>query len=82
MVEIADTGSGIAREEEEKIFERFYRPQADTSFGSGIGLHLARQILEQQGGRLQVRQVEKGACFRFTFTALSGKSKKGSREEN
>ena len=80
VVEIADTGSGIAREEEEKIFERFYRPQEDAASGSGIGLHLARQILEQQGGRLQVRQVEKGACFRFTFTALSGKNKRGSEE--
>lgn len=73
VVEIEDTGSGISPEEGEKIFQRFYR--GGFGEGSGIGLHLSRQILERLGGKLQVQRSGKGARIRFTFFALSGKDK-------
>jgi two-component system sensor histidine kinase BaeS len=55
LLSVTDTGDGLAPEELERIFERFYR--ADTSRsrdrgGSGIGLTIARALVEAHGGRL------------------------------
>lgn len=64
-IEVADTGSGIAEEEHAKIFGRFYRsPQASDQAGVGIGLYLAREILQQQSGYMKLTSEEgKGAVF-------------------
>jgi two-component system sensor histidine kinase NblS len=50
-VEIADTGSGISREDQERIFERFYRVEnaVHTEVGTGLGLSIVRGILEKHG---------------------------------
>lgn len=54
-IDVADTGIGIAEEEQACIFSRFYRsPQVAQQDGVGIGLHLARQILSDQGGYIKV----------------------------
>ena len=79
VVEIADTGSGIAREEEEKIFERFYRPREDAASGTGIGLHLARQILEQQGGPAAGAAGGKGRLFPVYLHRAVREKQKGKR---
>jgi signal transduction histidine kinase len=67
-VSVADTGIGIAPENQERIFERFY--QADKSRrggagrGVGLGLAIARQIVQAQGGTLTVHsQSGKGSQF-------------------
>ncbi|MDP3879690.1 MAG: ATP-binding protein [Dehalococcoidales bacterium] len=69
-VSVVDNGIGIAREEQEKIFEPFY--QADSAAvrkknGTGLGLTIARQIVEMHGGRIWV-ESESGEGSRFTFT--------------
>ena len=67
-VEIADTGSGISREDQERIFERFYRVEnaVHTEVGTGLGLSIVRGILEKHG--TQVRMVsEPGVGTTFWF---------------
>jgi heavy metal sensor kinase len=58
VVEIADTGSGIAPDHLERIFDRFYRVEtASLSSGTGLGLAIARQIVQAHGGRIAVKSV-------------------------
>jgi len=67
---IEDTGEGIPAEELPHIFERLYRVRRTGSRpveGSGLGLTLARQIIEAHGGELTV-QSEPGRGSAFTFT--------------
>ena len=52
-INVTDTGPGISEEEQPKIFQRFYRAASDAE-GVGIGLYLARQIAEGQGGYIRV----------------------------
>ncbi len=65
-VRIADQGVGIAEEELPKVFGRFYRGQnVRQESGVGIGLYLARQIVEGQGGYIQAEsEPGKGSAFR------------------
>jgi signal transduction histidine kinase len=57
-LEVADTGIGIAADDQERLFERFYRPSAvaEQHFpGTGLGLYIARAIVEAHGGSITVR---------------------------
>ena len=64
-INVTDTGPGIPEEEQSKIFQRFYRSAAARDAeGVGIGLYLARQIAEGQGGYIRVfSKPGKGAKF-------------------
>jgi two-component system sensor histidine kinase ChvG len=66
VVTIEDKGPGIPNENLETIFERFYseRPSTET-FGthSGLGLNIAKQIVEAHGGSLRVQNCNPGARF-------------------
>lgn len=66
-IEIEDTGIGIPKAEYNQIFKRFYRGSAPTvrqSDGSGVGLYLARKIIEEQGGSVMVRPAPgQGSIF-------------------
>ena len=54
-IDVRDTGVGIPESEQEKIFSRFYRGAAgEDQPGVGIGLYLARRILQDQGGYIKV----------------------------
>jgi signal transduction histidine kinase/Na+/proline symporter len=70
-VDVSDNGRGMSEEDQAVIFDRF-RQAGDTLTdkpkGTGLGLHICRQIIEHHGGRLWVRsQPGAGACFSFTL---------------
>ncbi len=64
---VADDGPGIPQAEQERIFERFYRPEveaAQRAQGAGLGLPIARAMVELHGGRLWVESAPGvGAAF-------------------
>lgn len=64
-ISVTDTGPGIPEAERTKVFQRFYRsPAAYETEGVGIGLYLARQIAEGQGGYIKVSsQPGRESCF-------------------
>ena len=67
-VEIADTGSGISREDQQRIFERFYRVEnaVHTEVGTGLGLSIVRGILEKHGTQVRMAsELEVGTTFWF-----------------
>ncbi|CAK6694158.1 two-component system sensor histidine kinase NblS [Synechococcus sp. CBW1107] len=67
-VEIADTGSGISREDQARIFERFYRVEnaVHTEVGTGLGLSIVRGILEKHGTQARMAS-EPGIGTTFWF---------------
>ena len=68
-IQIADDGEGISPEDLHHIFKRFYRSEksSDTQ-GTGLGLPLAKGIIEGQGGALSVRSsLNEGAVFTLSF---------------
>jgi signal transduction histidine kinase len=69
-VSVADTGEGIPVEELPNIFERFYRVDRSRSRrtgGSGLGLTIAKRLVEAHGGKIYVQsEVGKGSHFTFT----------------
>jgi len=68
-IEIADTGKGIAAAEQERLFERFYRTaqaQTDAVPGVGLGLSIAKAIIEAHGGTISCESVE-GAGTTFAI---------------
>jgi two-component system, OmpR family, sensor histidine kinase BaeS len=68
---VEDSGEGLAPDDLERVFERFYRvdrARARASGGSGIGLTIARAIVTAHGGRLWVESRGRGAGARFTLT--------------
>ncbi len=71
-VSIIDTGPGIASEDVETVFDRFYRvdpSRARATGGAGLGLTIARQLIEAHGGAIWVESViGDGARFRFTLS--------------
>ncbi len=74
-IDIEDNGIGIPSKDIGKIFNRFYRGDLEKvkkAEGSGIGLYLARKILEEQGGGLIVSSEEgKGSKFTVLITLQS-----------
>ena len=72
IVSVSDTGIGISPEDQEKIFNAFYQVSAGTtgkSPGTGLGLSLAKRLLEEQDGKIWVKSegIGKGSCFSFTI---------------
>ncbi|HMF04574.1 MAG TPA: ATP-binding protein, partial [Acidimicrobiia bacterium] len=69
VVSVADAGAGIAPEEQERIFDRFYQSQnGNHARGTGIGLTIAQRFTAQHGGRIWVESDPgHGATFSFTM---------------
>ncbi len=68
---VSDTGTGISLADQDRIFERFYQaetgPQSKAG-GYGLGLAIAKLIVEQHGGRIGVEsQPGEGSSFSFTI---------------
>ena len=71
-IDVTDTGPGIPEEERAKVFQRFYRsPAAYEAEGVGIGLYLARQIAQGQGGYIKASS-RPGQGSRFSLYLPQG----------
>jgi signal transduction histidine kinase len=70
-VAITDTGSGIPEQDLPYVFDRFYRvdkSRSEQSGGAGLGLAIAKRVIELHGGCIDVAsEAGQGTCFRFTL---------------
>lgn len=67
-IEIWDEGEGFCEEDLPHLFERFYRGKRSAKSGIGIGLSLAREIIERQNGTIRAKnRPDGGACFEVRF---------------
>ncbi|HFQ92623.1 MAG TPA: GAF domain-containing sensor histidine kinase [Anaerolineae bacterium] len=67
QISVADTGPGIAPQDLEHLFERFYRIPGSQAEGSGLGLSVAQKLVEEHNGRIEVDSVL-GQGTKFTVT--------------
>ena len=66
--EVADTGEGIPPEHQERIFEKFFRVPGAPGGGVGLGLYIAREIVQAHGGEIGVESAPgRGSTFWFTL---------------
>ncbi|OGB00321.1 MAG: hybrid sensor histidine kinase/response regulator [Burkholderiales bacterium RIFCSPHIGHO2_12_FULL_61_11] len=72
-IDVRDQGMGIAKQDQERIFEQFERAvENDSSGGLGLGLYISRQLVEAHGGTLNVQsQLGEGAVFTVTLPLTS-----------
>ena len=76
LVSVKDTGIGIPRGEQKKIFDKFYRGEdslVHETKGSGLGLALVRHIMEAHGGAVEVESIP-GKGSTFTLVLPVGKT--------
>ncbi len=71
MVKVQDTGIGIPADQRQRVFSKFFRAKnaltVETS-GSGLGLYIAKNVVEKHGGRIWFDSEEnKGSAFYFTI---------------
>jgi PAS domain S-box-containing protein len=68
---VVDTGPGISAEERPHVFDRYYQARRKNRDGIGLGLSIARGIVEAHGGRIWVESEEgKGSTFFFTLPSV------------
>jgi len=72
QVDVMDTGVGIPVEDQERIFDRFYRGDVDPSVpGYGLGLPIAKALVEGQGGAIEIKsQPGSGTTVRVSMPAM------------
>jgi len=65
---VADSGPGIARDELARVFDRFWQAAETATMGCGLGLAIAKGIIESHGGEMWVEsELGHGARFHFTI---------------
>jgi PAS domain S-box-containing protein len=78
LVEISDTGWGIPAQAQDKVFSKFFRGQniiKRVTSGTGLGLYLAKGLIDTLGGEIWFKSEEgKGTSFYFTLPRLSRKT--------
>ncbi|HTD86595.1 MAG TPA: response regulator [Candidatus Binatia bacterium] len=71
QVTVSDTGCGIAKEDQERVFDRLYQVRAGdavTGQGVGLGLYLCRELVQLHGGRIWLESTPgKGSAFCFVL---------------
>jgi len=79
-ITVSDTGTGIAAQDQERIFERFYRAdpaRARASGGAGLGLAVVKQLVEAHGGRVAVESaLGRGSTFSVTLPTVTAAARR------
>lgn len=71
-VYVRDTGIGVSKEGQEKLFDRFFK-ENETDRGTGLGLNISKTIMEKQNGTIGVEsELGKGSKFFFRLTRYVG----------
>ncbi len=74
-ITVTDNGVGIPPENLERLFllaEKTSTRGTDGEIGTGLGLHLCKELVEKNGGKIAVESVAgEGSCFRFTLPAAA-----------
>ena len=74
FISVTDTGIGISQENQDKIFDRFFRsddPDVQKVPGTGLGLAIVQSLIEMHGGHLQLEsEIGKGSTFTFNLPVL------------
>ncbi|MHB1086728.1 MAG: ATP-binding protein [Minisyncoccota bacterium] len=76
---VQDFGIGIAKDQQDRVFERFFRvgDAEDTFAGMGLGLFISSEIVKRQDGRISVKSTgKKGSSFCFTLPIARNASRK------
>lgn len=81
VLEVSDTGIGIAAGDLHKIYERFWRGEKSRSRatgGTGVGLTIVHELVRAHDGRIEVEsEAGSGTCFRVYMSAVAGGSDPG-----
>ncbi|NEN85555.1 sensor histidine kinase, partial [Paenibacillus elgii] len=84
MIQVVDTGIGISPDDQEMIWERFFkvdRGRSKKSSGTGLGLAIVRELVELHGGTITVRsEVGQGTVFEFRLPAAQNAIHEGGRQ--
>jgi len=68
LFSVSDDGAGIAKEDQERIFQKFVQGRRPSAKGSGLGLAFCRMAVELHGGKIWVEsELKKGSTFFFTI---------------
>lgn len=68
VLSVVDEGPGVPTESRDRIFQRFWQNESRKRGAAGLGLAIARALVELHGGRIWVEDAPRGgACFRFTL---------------
>ena len=68
VVSVSDSGPGLTAEEQARIFEPYWQAKRTASLGAGLGLKIAKGIVEAHGGRIWIEsEPGKGTTFRFAL---------------
>jgi PAS domain S-box-containing protein len=77
IVSVADTGPGMPNEYLSKAFDWFWQARESRHMGSGLGLSIAKGIVEAHGGRIWAEsQLGRGTAFHFTLPLAAGASRR------
>jgi signal transduction histidine kinase len=80
VLEVEDAGGGIREEQQEQLFERFFRLDGTRASGSGLGLAIAKQLAELMDGAIELESRPGKTVFSLVFPRAELPSEPISRE--
>jgi len=81
VLEVEDAGPGIREDEQEHLFERFFRLDGTRASGSGLGLAIAKQLAELMDGAIELDSAPGRTVFSLVLPRSTGAATAFSREK-